>query len=441
MQLIVSDTNPDLAMMLNGYDSPAILMTADYRILAANQRYLDSFGSIDTSRPAYCYQVSHGYVVPCDQAGENCPLATALVSGQRERVLHIHQTPRGKEHVDVELLPLHDNEGRLKYFVELLKPLTLASPQIDRSELVGNSDAFNRMVESLARVGPSDAAVLLLGESGTGKELAALAIHHASKRKHKAVVTLECAGLTESLFESELFGHVKGAFTGAVTAKVGLAEAANGGTLFLDEIGDVPLDLQVKLLRLLETGAYRPVGSSEIRRTDFRLICATHKDIGAMVERGEFRRDLYFRINVFPIRMPSLQQRVDDIGILAATILRRLDREQQYTLTDSAVRLLKQQRYLGNIRELRNILARALVLANTNVIDEEVIRQCLDIDKPAPASAAGARPLEDLRSHERHYLQELLRRCDGNKEQAAAIAGISLRSFYRKLQSAKLAGK
>ncbi len=267
-----------------------------------------------------------------------------------------------------------------------------------------------------------------------------MAIHQASKRKHKAMVTLECAGLTESLFESELFGHVKGAFTGATTAKAGLAEAANGGTLFLDEIGDVPLDLQVKLLRLLETGSYRPVGSSETRRTDFRLICATHKDIGAMVERGEFRRDLYFRINVFPIHMPSLQQRVDDIGILAATILKRLDRDQQYTLTDSAVKLLKQQRYVGNIRELRNILARALVLANTNVIDQHVIRQCLDIDKPVDAgNAIAVVSLEDLRSHERRYLQDLLRQCEGDKEKAAAIAGISLRSFYRKLQSYRLA--
>jgi DNA-binding NtrC family response regulator len=442
MQVIASDINPDLAAMLDGYDCPAILVTADYRILAANQRYLESFGSIEAGHDALCHRVSHGYSVPCDQAGEHCPLQSALASGERERVLHIHQTPRGREHVDVELLPLKDRDGRLKYFVELLKPVTVASPELDRSELVGKSAAFNRMVEQVTRVGPSEAAVLLLGESGTGKELVAQAIHRASKRKHKALVTLECAGLTESLFESELFGHVKGAFTGANSNKTGLAEAANGGTLFLDEIGDVALELQVKLLRLLETGTYRPVGSSETRRTDFRLVCATHKYLAGMVQRGEFRQDLYYRINVFPIRMPALRERVEDIPLLAQTILKRLDGERQYTLTASAHALLGQHRYAGNVRELRNLLSRALVLANTNVIDGHVIRQCLAIDGPAPELSAVATPpvqalpATDIRTQQRDWLLQLLEGCGGDKQAAARQAGISVRTLYRKLQNA-----
>ncbi len=352
MQIIARDAHPDLAAMLDLYDCPAILVTADYRILAANQRYLDNFGAIPGDQGARCYRVSHGYEVPCDQAGEQCPLTRALASGERERVLHIHQTPRGREHVDVELLPLLDEQGRLKYFVELLKPVAHASPQVDRSELVGNSVAFNRLVENITRVGPSEATVLLLGESGTGKELAARAIHNASKRRHKAMVTLECAGLTETLFESELFGHEKGAFTGAVSNKPGLAEAANGGTLFLDEIGDVPPELQVKLLRLLETGSYRAVGSNETRRTDFRLICATHKDLGAMVRAGQFRQDLYFRINVFPIHLPALRERTEDIVLLANTILKRLQQERDCILTEGAISLLRQQDFPGNVREL-----------------------------------------------------------------------------------------
>jgi DNA-binding NtrC family response regulator len=387
-----------------------------------------------------------------------------VASGERERVLHIHQTPRGREHVDVELLPLLDAQGQLKYFVELLKPVAHASPQVDRSELVGKSASFNQLVENIARVGPSDATVLLLGESGTGKELAARAIHNASKRKHKAMVTLECAGLTETLFESELFGHVKGAFTGAILNKSGLAEAANGGTLFLDEIGDVPPELQVKLLRLLETGTFRAVGSNETRRTDFRLICATHKDLGALVRAGKFRQDLYFRINVFPIHLPALRERKDDIGLLANTMLRRLQQERDYILTEGAITLLRQQDYPGNVRELRNILARALVLANTNVIDHHVIGRCLDIDRSERSwSTALAQPLEqasgsatalpagqhaggghwardlpaDLKQQELRYLRQLLQDCGGDKARAAAQAGISVRSLYRKLQQAR----
>ncbi|HWK55223.1 MAG TPA: sigma 54-interacting transcriptional regulator, partial [Hyphomicrobiales bacterium] len=268
MQIIASDVNPDLAAMLNAYEVPAILVTADYRILAANDPYVERFGSIPPSGASQCYRISHGYDRPCDQAGEDCPLAMALSSGHKERVLHIHQTPRGREHVDVELLPIHAADGRLKYFVELLKPVALASPRAGRQPMVGTSASFNRLLHDITRVGPTEASVLLLGESGTGKELAAQAIHQSSKRKQRAIVTLECAGLTESLFESELFGHVKGAFTGAIGSKRGLAEAADGGTLFLDEVGDIPLELQVKLLRLLETGTYRPVGSSQTQRTD-----------------------------------------------------------------------------------------------------------------------------------------------------------------------------
>jgi len=436
MQIIAKDTNPDMASMLNGYDCPAILVSADYQILASNHLYEENFGTIENTEPALCYKVSHGYKVPCDQAGEDCPLNAAKISGQKERVLHIHQTSRGKEHVDVEMLPIISENGELKYFVELLKPVDVASAEIDRNEMVGSSPAFNKLLTNITRVGPSDASVLLLGESGTGKELAALAIHKASKRKDKPMVTLECAGLTESLFESELFGHIKGAFTGANYNKKGLVESANGGTLFLDEIADVSLDLQVKLLRLLETGTYRPVGSHETRRADFRLICATHKDLNRLVAQGEFRQDLYFRINVFPVRLPSLNERSDDIPLLAKTTLAKIDQSGKSMLTDSAMTVLREHQYVGNIRELRNILARALVLANTHVIDGKVIKACLEIDADSGSNQEAGqqiREFTDLKSNEENYLKALLKYCDGDKEKAARIAGISLRSLYRKL--------
>lgn len=431
MTLIASDVQTDLAAMLDGFDVPAILVSADYQILATNHHYRDSFGDIDYKQSPRCYRVSHGYDVPCDQAGESCPLSAARASGAKERVLHIHQTPRGREHVDVEMLPIKAADGSLKYFVELLKPVPVASAEISTADMVGSSPAFNTMLENMTRVGPTDASVLLLGESGTGKELAAMAIHRASARSQSAMVTLECSGLTETLFESELFGHVKGAFTGATYNSPGLVEAADGGTLFLDEIGDVPLDMQVKLLRLIETGTYRPVGSREVKRADFRLVCATHKDIFQMVCDGRFRQDLYYRINVFPIHMPSLQERNSDIPVLANSILQKLDGSGRYLLTDSAIKALQKHHYMGNIRELRNILARALVLANTHVIDGKVVRNCLQVDRhPAPESD----DLPDLKTNEVLYLDRVLAACQGDKEKAAAIAGISVRSLYRKLE-------
>jgi transcriptional regulator with PAS, ATPase and Fis domain len=434
MEIIASDTNLAVARMLDSYEHPAILVTPEYQILATNDLYREKFGLIEArDGPARCYQVSHGYDRPCDQAGEDCPLAAATTSGGRERVLHIHQTPRGEEHVDVEMLPIVDEQGALRFFVELLKPVAIAGAGVNDQPMVGASPAFNRMLGLISRVGPTNAAVLLLGESGTGKELAARALHMASLRADKALVTLECAGLSESLFESELFGHVKGAFTGANYTRQGLAEAAHGGTLFLDEIGDIPYPLQVKLLRLIETGMYRPVGSSEVKQADFRLVCATHKNLEQMVEEGEFRQDLYYRINVFPIHMPSLAERMDDLPLLARNMLMIKGGHGQdsktYHLTESALALLKAHRFRGNIRELRNILSRAMVLANTNVIDQAVIRQSLGTS----IATATTRNLS-LKEMELRYLQQLMNSHGDDREKVADIAGISVRSLYRKLQ-------
>jgi transcriptional regulator with PAS, ATPase and Fis domain len=432
MEIIARQTDVALARMLDSYEHPAILVDTRYQILATNDLYREKFGLIDTtSGVAHCYAVSHGYDRPCDQAGENCPLAAATRSGQRERVLHIHQTPRGEEHVDVEMLPILDDAGELEFFVELLKPVAIAG--IGEREMLGSSSAFNQMVEHISRVAPGNAAVLLSGESGCGKELAARALHTASLRSEQPMVTLECAGLNEMLFESELFGHVKGAFTGANYNKPGLAEAADGGTLFLDEVADIPLPLQVKLLRLIETGTYRPVGSVEVKHSDFRLVCATHRNLAAMVEEGSFRQDLYYRINVFPIRVPSLSQRRGDIPMLANAMLKGTAGDQQYFLTESATEVLKQHDYRGNIRELRNIVARAMVLTNTNVIDKRVIADSLAAGMEQGLEERASTGDLSLRAAEKRYLYELMDKHGNDKEAVARIAGISLRSLYRKL--------
>ncbi len=448
MSLITSDSisanaSSHLKAMLEGYDCPAILVSADYEILAINNRYREAFGEIDFTHINRCFTISHGYKVPCDQAGEDCPLGAAKASGHKARVLHIHQTPKGQEHVDVEMLPIFDDGGELSFFVELLHPVPLASGNINDQELVGNSPAFQKMLGKVSRVGRTDASVLLLGESGTGKELAARAIHMSSTRSDKPLVTLECAGLSDSLFESELFGHVKGAFTGAHSNKSGLVELADGGTLFLDELGDIPAMMQVKLLRLLETGTFRAVGSAEVRRSDFRLISATHKNLYRMVEEGSFRNDLFYRINVFPIVMPALAERISDIPLLAKTLLQKMSGEKHYRLTESAINRLRKIHYRGNIRELRNLLSRALVMADTEIINEDVIDLCIDqeilvtsgsvdMSRNTEAASTGSAS-QDLKTQEREHLLKLIEQCNGNKSRAADLAGISLRSLYRKL--------
>ena len=206
MQLIAKDSDKDVAAMLDGFEYPAILVSADYRILATNELYRSTFGEIDVDKDARCYQVSHGYQVPCDQAGKVAPCSPAKALEKRARTACSYNA-EGKEHVDVEMLPIRGDGGELKYFVEILKPVHIASAELSTQNMVGRSPVFNTLVEMINLVAARDTSVLLMGESGTGKELAAKAIHDSSSRSGRPMITVECAGLTETLFESELFGH------------------------------------------------------------------------------------------------------------------------------------------------------------------------------------------------------------------------------------------
>ena len=261
---------PELIAFLDGLPEPHIVFDLQYRILAANTAYRQQFSPQRSVIGRTCYEVSHNFSVPCDQAGESCPMALSRESGQRERVLHLHHTPHGEAYVNIELAPLPGEDGTPVFFVEKMEPLRVAESRPNVQGLVGRAPAFRQMLELVARVAPSRAAVLLLGESGTGKELVAHALHDASPRAGKSLVAVDCSSLPEALFESELFGHERGAFTGAAGQRGGLVEAASGGTLFLDEVGDIPLPMQVKLLRLLETGTYRRVGSTDLRHAEDR---------------------------------------------------------------------------------------------------------------------------------------------------------------------------
>ena len=290
--------------------------------------------------------------------------------------------------------------------------------------------------------------MLVEGESGTGKELVARAIHTHSPRAGAPFVPVNCTALTESLLESELFGHARGAFTGAVSAKRGLFETANGGTLFLDEIGDMGPKMQAQLLRTLQDGEVRPVGGSEPIRVDVRLVCATNKDLDEEVKAGRFREDLYFRINVVTVHLPPLRERREDIPILVAHFLAKLARRERRsaaTLSPEALKLLNAYSWPGNVRELENAIERAVAVAKGNVV--------LPSDLPpevgggagtlAAAAAGGTGPGGDggiiadrpsLAELERRYIQLVLPESGGNKKKAAEKLGIDRRTLYRALE-------
>jgi DNA-binding NtrC family response regulator len=445
---------PELTAFLEGLPEPHILFDARYRILAANAAYRRTYGGQRDVVGRNCYEVSHHFSVPCDQAGESCPLAQSLVSGQRERVLHLHHTTQGEEYVNIELSPLPGPDGEPAFFVEKMEPLRVAQGQPAAHGLIGRSEAFQRMLGLVARAAPSRATVLLLGESGTGKELVARALHEASPRAGKPLVAVDCSSLPETLFESELFGHERGAFTGASAAKGGLVEAASGGTLFLDEVGDIPLPMQVKLLRLLETGTYRRVGSTELRHADIRVVSATHRDLDQMVAEGRFREDLYYRLSIFPIRLPSLRDRAGDVALLAPSLLERVAAPRHLRLSTSALRLLDAQTFPGNVRELRNLLERAALLCDGDLIEADHVQQAIDtgrrpagpplqLNQPpeaSPSPGAGAEPVPDFKVLERTALRAALSAHTGSRAELAAKLGISERSLYRKIKALDFPG-
>ncbi|MBK5009046.1 sigma-54-dependent Fis family transcriptional regulator [Pseudomonas sp. S60] len=408
---------------------PTIVLDTDYNILAANAAYRRQFGRDDQAPLGEkCHKVSHHYAVPCDQAGEHCPLRKAWGSKQPERVLHIHHTPRGPEHVDVELRPILDEQGRVVAFVERLTSIALASAQPQEQGLVGRAPAFKAALASLQRAAPAQIPVLLQGESGTGKELFARAVHMGSPRANGPLVVVDCTGLTDSLFESELFGYEKGAFTGANQRKIGLAEAAHGGTLFLDEIGEVPLPMQVKLLRLIETGSFRPVGSLRTVHSDFRLVSATHKPLKQMVADGTFREDLYYRISGFPIRLPALRERVEDLPLLTESLLKRMAGTSTASVDEAALQQLALHPFPGNIRELRNILERARLFADDGVIKPEHLPEDVGANiGTGTRDGSGAGQLGNLAQALAHF--------NGSRSELARHLGVSERTLYRRLKA------
>ncbi|ABK44174.1 sigma54 specific transcriptional regulator, Fis family [Magnetococcus marinus MC-1] len=423
---------------------PATLLDANYHILATNLAYRTAFHQGHEVAGRACYDVSHGFNRPCDEVGECCPLKLSIQSGVRSTMLHVHHLAHGKEYVRVEIEPIFDGAESALYYKEVLRRTFIASAEPKAHGLVGTSHAFINLLEKVHQVAPESVPVLLTGESGTGKELIARAVHDASNRANGPFVPVECSGLTETLFESELFGHRKGAFTGALSDKQGLVEAARGGTLFLDEIGDVPLLQQVKLLRLLESHTFRKVGETEVKKADFRLVCATNRNLDERMAQGLFRRDLYYRISTFPIKLPALRERRQDIGLLAHSILMRVAPERKLRLSQGAEQLLKNYAFPGNIRELLNLLERARILSSENQLSTHhfpaLCHETTATDA-APTIHPHFVPPEDkilsLKALEQRYLSFLLERHTGNQEYLAQALGVSLRTLTRKIAALK----
>ncbi len=323
--------------------------------------------------------------------------------------------------------------------VQLQKRVQHLEQQIGKrygfENILGGSLVIKESIDLAKRVAPTDTTVLLLGETGTGKEIFAQAIHQGSKRSGKLFMALNCSAFTKELLESEIFGHKAGAFTGATRDKRGLIEEANGGTLFLDEIGEMQIDLQSKLLRVLETSEFIKVGDTKPTKVNVRIIAATNRDLKEEIKEGKFREDLYYRLNVFAIKLPSLKERKEDIPVLAENFLKLSSEKTNKRITGMSkefIARLQQQEWKGNIRELKNVIERAVILADGPELKSEYLP--LDIQQSFSNHSSSF----DLANIERSHIQKVLQHTKGNKTKAAELLGIGLTTLYRKLDEYKI---
>jgi DNA-binding NtrC family response regulator len=331
---------------------------------------------------------------------------------------------------DLEVIANKASERR-----SLRKEVTQLKAALERTQppadMIGQSPAMQEIYRLIERAGPSDKAILILGASGTGKELVARALHRASRRAEKPMVTINCAALPETLLESELFGHEKGSFTGAVSSKPGLFEVADGGTLFIDEVGELPGSLQAKLLRVLEDGSLRRIGSVQERRVNVRLLAATNRNLAAEVDAKRFREDLFYRINVMTLELPPLHERRGDIPLLVRHFL-----GNSWEIEPAALEAMEKCIWPGNVRQLINAIDRAKILCDGEVIRLQDLPKEITSAKGAAASGSAAawESTDDLAAIQRSKVVEVLRREAGNKTKAASALKIERRKLYRLLE-------
>ena len=447
----MNDLSLDLQSLINIQENPFVLIDKDYRVVSANHAYCQVYGvSPDEIVGRLCHEISHHSAVPCHENGEICPHQKIFATGEACQVLHIHYDNNNRaERVRLKGYPIYGRDGRL-YLGEAIEPLGNAEDlDCDEMRMIGHSPAFLECADKLGRVAESDAPILLYGESGVGKELAAEFVHKHSTRSGHPYVSVNCAAIAESVFESEFFGHERGAFTGCVGRKQGLFELADRGTLFLDEIGEIPLSMQPKLLRVLETGEFRRVGGTVNMTADVRVVSATNRNLLERVDQGLFREDLYYRIAGIDVKLPSLRERRVDIPALAEALLARIGGAGKNVprLSADAIPRLMSYDYPGNVRELRNILHKAAALSGNGVIHARHIQfDSLKEEKPQTAArtgisasnpvlpfVAGSSSALSIEEMEIRHICDLLEHHRGHRRTVADILGISERTLYRKL--------
>jgi two-component system, NtrC family, response regulator AtoC len=431
---------PNCEAIINIFPAPFVIIDRQFQIVSANQQYKDHYqvGSEEIIGK-HCYEVSHKIGYPCSQNGEHCPLEEVTKTGKPITVMHIHCTHDHDEHVQISAAPIFDENGEVLYMGETIQPL----PEQDEEGkiLIGRSKPILRLISILYRVAPTQSTVFLLGESGVGKDCAARYIHQHSDRNNNPFVVVDCGALGENLIESELFGHEKGSFTGADKKKKGLFEAADNGTLFIDEIGELPLHLQTKLLRVLETGTIRRTGGIEYLKVNVRIIAATNRDPKKMLEANKFRQDLYYRLSAFPVQIPTLRERKEDIPELAEFFLKQIDEgENHIPLSPEVIEKLLSYDYYGNIRELKNIIERAIILsAGNNLLPEFIIfEETQDSNIVTPHYSKVTEKIRpntvNSRITTKHVL-EALKQCNGHRLDAANLLGVSERTIYRHIKN------
>ncbi len=310
-------------------------------------------------------------------------------------------------------------------------------------QIIGKSRVMTEVFQTIQRVAPAQSTVLITGDSGTGKELVARAIHDYSPRKSKPFVAINCTAIPENLLESELFGHVKGSFTGALCDKKGLFEEANGGTLFLDEIGDLDMSLQAKLLRVLQERKIKPVGANQERAIDVRVVTATHKNLQKAIEDDLFREDLYYRLSVLPIQLPALRQRKEDIPLLANFFLEkygRMNNSQVRAFSSEAMQELLTYPWNGNVRELENVVERLTVMTRGDVITSTNLQQSSNVVDSEDFFLTASQDWPTIEELNRRYIDIVLEKTGGRKEKAAQILGINRRTLYRREKDVQVSG-
>jgi len=438
-----TDTEVDglqISSVLDMHENPMVLIDEHYRIVAANRAYREAYGVLAADIIGHhCHEISHHSPVPCHQRGEDCPHQAVFSTGQAHEVRHVHFDPSNRaEHVRIRGHAIMGLAGQ-RYLGEEIIRLADQDEVITCGEMqmVGRSPAFLRCLHHIEMAARTEASILLHGESGVGKELAASAIHHFSARQRGPFITVDCTSLPDTLFESEMLGHERGAFTGCLGRKRGLFEMADGGTLFLDEIGELPLAMQAKFLRVLESGSFRRLGGAETLHADVRVVAATNRDLREMVAARSFRADLYYRLAAISISLPPLRERREDIPGIARVLLQRIGASWggRWELSREAEIRLCAYDFPGNVRELRNILQKAAALAAGPLILVEDLG--LEEGRPAAPAPGVAGRCPPGPAHGRlgpEALPALLQRFAGNRRLVADALGVSERTVYRWLR-------